>query len=443
MREQSLTKNTQPSFDAIVIGGGPAGSVCACRLAGLGFSVLLLEKSQFPRLHVGESTVPYLTELLDRLGVLEAVEQEGFVCKRGVEFSDARSDGFGRMDFDTAAPGQKTYAYNVDRPRFDALLLKQAELRGVRVLDDAEVREFLFDGERMCGVVYQTGGERRAARARFVVDASGRAGLISRHFKLRRMNPRLRNMAVYQQFTGLIPGNNPSIAGDLVVTSHEEGWLWCMPIGEDLLSVGAVMPAAVLKGRDPQEVFAAHVERSVRIRPRIQGARPVFAQAKVESDWSYYSDRLAGPGFFLVGDAGCFVDPMFSGGVYFAMVAGFKAADVMSEILGGRDEREARDWYEHFCKTAYDVYFRLVFDVYDSLGGDFMRLFGFYPCDPKYLTQTILGDFWGRPDQPLLAHLRAQPGRQTFGEPFEVITGCPIYPDTCFKVGDDLLARAA
>src|SRR5215471_6911180 len=105
------------------------------------------------------------------------------------------------------------------------------------------------------------------------------------------------------------------------------------------------MPAALLKGGRPPALFEAHVQRGRRIWQRLQGATPVFAQVKVASDFCYHSERLAGPGFFLVGDAGCFVDPMFSGGLYFALVTGLKAAEVIADICQGRDEREARLWY--------------------------------------------------------------------------------------------------
>ena len=322
-------------------------------------------------------------------------------------------------------------------------MLEQAESRGAHVLQDAEVKQFLFTGEHMSGVVYKRGERTYEARARFIVDASGRAGLIARQFKLRKMNPRLQNMAVFQQYTNLIPENNASEEGDLVATSHEDGWIWAIPIQPDLLSVGTVMPAPILKGHNPQEVFEQHLRRSQRIWPRIQGAAPVFEKVKVESDFCYHTERFAGPGFFIVGDAACFVDPMYSGGLYFAMVSGLKAADMIHEINHGRHEKEAQTWYENFCKTGYDVYFRLVYDYYYALEGVVLRFFDFYPVDVKYVLQTLFGDFWGRPDQPFLQYLRSREGLDTFSTPFEVTHGCPIYPDVCHKVEDDHPAQVA
>src|SRR5215471_21463598 len=122
------------------------------------------------------------------------------------------------------------------------------------------------------------------------------------------------------------------------------------------------MPAALLKGGRPPALFEAHVQRGRRIWQRLQGATPVFAQVKVASDFCYHAERLAGPGFFLVGDAGCFVDPMFSGGLFFAMVTGMHAADAITDIVQGANEAVAQRQYENFSKTGYDTYFRLVYD---------------------------------------------------------------------------------
>jgi flavin-dependent dehydrogenase len=342
-----------------------------------------------------------------------------------------------RVDYSLAAAGQRPYAYNFDRARFDTLLLEQATHKGVRVVQDADVKRVLCTGARVCGVQYHHAGRQREARARFVVDASGRAGLLARHFALRRMNPRLQNVAVFQQYTELIEAHNPSQPGDLVLVSHEEGWLWGIPIDADVLSVGAVMPAARLKGHQPQQMFAQHLQRSQRLSERVRGARPVFSQVRTASDFCYHAERLAGPGFFLVGDAGCFVDPMFSGGLFFTLVTGMQTAATIADILQGAPEAEAQAHYEAFAKTGYDAYFRLVYDFYETMGGNVTRLLNHYPCELAFVVQTLFGDFWGRPDQPLLQHLRARPELDTFTEPFAIVHTCPIYAEACYRLEDD------
>src|SRR5215467_2898483 len=137
------------SFDVIIIGGGPGGAICAYQLAAQGLAVLVLEKARLPRYQIGESSLPYITGLFDKLGLLQAVEEGGFVTKRGVEISNAQGAmvaraNHGRVDYGLAAAGQKPYAYNFDRTRFDALLLAQAEQRGACILQDTEVTQVLY-----------------------------------------------------------------------------------------------------------------------------------------------------------------------------------------------------------------------------------------------------------------------------------------------------------
>ena len=430
----SNTQETQEVFDAIVIGGGPAGATCASRMAAQGHTVLLVEKTQFPRFHIGESLVPYLTQAFHMMGLLEQIEHGPFVHKYGVELA-LQDNSVRRVEFINVAPGQRPLAFNTDRAALDHVLLEACTRAGGQVRTQAEVQGVLFDGERIAGITYTQGGQNHVARARVVVDASGRAGLIAKQFRLRKMNPRLHNVAIFQQFRNLIKENNPSPEGDLVLSSHPEGWLWGIPLGPDALSLGAVMPAAVLKGRNPQAVFTEHLSRAPRLLQRVQGARPVFEPIKVESDYCYHAERLAGPGYFIVGDAGCFVDPVFSGGVYLSVVCGMKAAEVIDEILRGGDETKARTYFENFCKTGYDSYFRLVYAFYESCANDIGRILYFFsPGNFPFFLQTMCGDFWGRPDQPVLHFLRARPEWATFAEPFELIYECPIYPETCYTV---------
>ncbi|MEO0012333.1 MAG: hypothetical protein RLZZ535_722, partial [Cyanobacteriota bacterium] len=152
-------------FDTIVIGGGPAGSTCAYKVASEGNSVLLLEKAKFPRFHIGESMVPYLTKLLEKIGVLDKVKAAGFVKKPGVEFFTEKTGALQRQGFTNLAEGQNSLAFHFNRARFDKLLLEHAEDTGAQVLQEAEVKKLIFEGERIVGVEYEYQGQRHEARA--------------------------------------------------------------------------------------------------------------------------------------------------------------------------------------------------------------------------------------------------------------------------------------
>src|ERR1700674_3792189 len=187
-------------YDAIVIGAGPAGSTAAYSLASQGHSVLLLERAQFPRFHIGESLVPYSVPLFQRMGIFDTLQQRGgqFIIKPGVEVTEANTSTVRRAPFFLMAEGQAKFAFNVERAEFDELLFSTAAGAGAKALQQAEVKQFLSEGDRITGVQYEHNGQVQTARSRFVVDASGRAGLIANKFNLRRMNQRLRNVAIFQ-----------------------------------------------------------------------------------------------------------------------------------------------------------------------------------------------------------------------------------------------------
>jgi flavin-dependent dehydrogenase len=427
---------TEKVFDTIVIGGGPAGATCAYKMAAEGHSVLLLERARFPRFHIGESMVPYIVKLLEMIGAHDKVKEAAFIKKNGVEFLTGATGDLRRQNFTNLAEGQIPFAYNFNRARFDNLLLEHAKDTGAQVLQEAEVKKLIFDGERLAGVKYQYQGQRHEVRARFVVDASGRAGLISKHFNLRKMNSKLENVAVFQHYKDVVKENNPGVEGDALFSSHEDGWLWGIPLEPNGMSVGAVMPLSILKESNPQEIFDAHCARSPRIKSAIEGATPVFEKPKVELDFCYFSEQLTGPGYFIAGDAGCFVDPIFSGGVFLSMICGLRAAEAIHQIFEGKDEKEVCTYFENFCKTGYDSYFRVVYSYYYEFDRDLNSMCLSLPGTFRFVLQTLAGDFWGEPDQPVLSYLRSKREWDTFEQPFDPVYDCPVYPDVHYKAED-------
>lgn len=424
------------TYDAIVIGGGPTGSTCAYQLAAEGKNVLLLEKAKFPRFHIGESMVPYIAKLLEMMGVLDKVKKAAFIKKNGVEFLTGSTGELRRQSFTNLAEGQLAYSYNFNRARFDNILLEHAEESGAQVLEEADVKKLLFDGERVTGVEYQHKGKRYQATAPYVVDASGRAGVVAKRLNLRKMNEKLKNVAVFQHFEHVSSAHNPGVAGDVLFSSHSDGWLWGIPVEEDVISVGAVMPLELLKKSDPETVFSEHCSRAPRIKEAIKDAKPSFSKPKVELDFCYITEQLTGPGYFIAGDAGCFVDPVFSGGVYISMLCGLKAAAAINKISNGASEQDACEYFENFCKTGYDTYFRVVYSYYYEFDRDMNRMGLMLPGTFRFVLQTFAGDFWGEPDQPVLSYLRSKDGWDTFVEPFERVYGCPVYPDIHYRAED-------
>jgi flavin-dependent dehydrogenase len=333
----------------LVIGGGPAGSTAAAVLAANGASVTLVEKERFPRHHVGESLQPASIALLDRhLGLGPALAAEGFPRKYGAAYVWGESRTPWTVLFDprleTDLPtltepallaGGYEHAWNVERARFDHLLLTEAVRRGVDVREDVEAEGVIEEDGRVVGARVVSGGVSEALRADFVIDASGQRCLVGRHFGLTRTVPDLRATATYSWYDGA--GGFPGVLGRHVqwVVTVPDGWVWFIPIGADRTSIGVVTRdrARMDEARFDANVAAAGLPLDAARPVRAPGGRLRFAR-----DWSFTHTRLAGPGWLLVGDAAGFVDPILSGGVDFAVRGGCQAA---LALLQGFGEPEA------------------------------------------------------------------------------------------------------
>jgi FADH2-dependent halogenase/halogenation protein CepH len=302
-------------------------------------------------------------------------------------------------------------------------------------LEGAQVDSVKMRGGRAVGVRYRFGGDVREARAPYVIDAAGRASLISRMYGLRKMIPQLRMVAAFRHYGNFDDANHLGVAGDLQIGQHKDGWVWAIPIRSDVISIGAVMPKEVFQAGQPDALLDDHLSRIKRICQRLTGAVPISG-VRVARDYSYYADVVTGPGWLMVGDSACFMDPLFSGGVTLAMTTGIRAAETVLDML---DEPEAEEplmqRYSNFLKTGYDMYSRLIQSYYGhrysllplmaAAGIDVRRG---QVSDNKYLVRLMSGDFWG-PDNTVNEILRADHGMDFFA-PFEPMLECPNYgPD--------------
>jgi len=403
------------TVDVVVVGAGPAGTTAAAKLAQAGRPVLVLESRSLPRFHVGESLLPKTMPVLRELGVYDRIAEQGYVTKYGAEFITA-SGFFKRIEF-------RNSAFQVERAHFDSTLARFARDSGAILLEEAPVHELLMDGDKIVGVRYRHEDATYSVRARYVVDAAGRASKIAKAFDLRRPNERLHMVAVFHHLKGLDEKNNPGIEGDIQVGAHDDGWLWAIPIWPDTISVGAVTPQSVVRASGPEQVLKEHEARVERISQRIAGTEQV-GEIHVESDYCYYSDTVAGDGWFMVGDAGCFFDPIFSGGVHLATSTGFVAAQTIDRILSDPDRTaELTAWYQNFYKTGYDANGRIVYGYYES-DHDLRALVSTIglgeiadPANRHLVQEVIAGDFWAQGNE-FLDLLRQESKWDTFA-PFE------------------------
>lgn len=350
--------------DAIVIGGGPTGSTVAARLAQRGRRVILLEKERFPRFHIGESLLPCSMPLLEQLGAMPALEAHGFLPKYAAEFVTADGSMSQRYAFaDGLIPGAPS-AFEVDRSEFDHLLLKNAARLGVDVREGMTVTRFDVSRERAVVTVRDEAGAEAQLSADVLIDATGQSSLLAGKLGMREMDLGLKNFAVFSHFEGA-ERHEGKREGDISVVLIPGGWWWVIPLAGGRTSVGQVGPASMLRGRKPDEAyFHEQIAATPYLAKRLAKASRV-APVRTISDYSYVSKKLAGDRFVLVGDAGAFIDPVFSTGVYLGMVGAFRAADAVDAALNaGRFGRREFVDYESWVMKQVDTYKKFVKGFY-------------------------------------------------------------------------------
>jgi halogenation protein CepH len=348
-------------FDAIILGGGPAGSAVGRLLSTWGHSVLLLDKPAPSSRSLAESLPPSTRKLLAQIGVLEAVEREGFVRATGNTVWWASGDR--RVEpFD---PAREAMGYQVQRSSFDRALRDCARAAGVDVRTDARIREVRFVDELRTGstrparsarrpavVAFDEGGRRCSASGRFVLDCSGRAGLVGRRF--RRMEPGYRTCALVGVWSTSARWDLPDQT-HTVVETYDEGWTWSVPISETTRHVGAMVDraASAAGARGALEsVYRAEIGKARNLSRVLEGAT---LQRVWACDASLYSStRYGGSQFLLIGDAGSFIDPLSSFGVKKALASAWLAAIAVHTSLTHPERQEVA--LEFFSKWEREVY---------------------------------------------------------------------------------------
>ncbi len=340
MNAQSL-KELPDRVDVAVIGGGPAGSTLASLVAREGHSVLVLEKDAHPRFHIGESLLPHNLKIFRRLGLLEQVRAIG-VDKLGVDFTSQEPDARPQeIRFDEAldlVPGCEQ-AFQVRRSDFDRLLFEHAGHSGAGLATGVRVNSVDFDAAPDPILQLACGDARRQLSARFVVDASGRDTLLARQLRLQERNREHGTAALYGHFRG-VPRRSGDSAGNISIYWFDQGWMWMIPLPDDVMSVGAVCNPDYLRSRSDrvEAFFDATLKRNPQAWARMRQAERI-SPITATGNYSYRARRLAGKRWLMVGDAGVFVDPVFSSGVYFGMHSAECGADVvLAELVGDRAE---------------------------------------------------------------------------------------------------------
>jgi flavin-dependent dehydrogenase len=388
--------------DVVVIGGGPGGAMASSFLAQAGRSVLLLERTPFPRYHIGESLTGIAGKFIDELGLSDVMNGMEFPPKVGVTVigTDSHNEFFVPVPFPT---------WQVRREDFDKILLDRAIGMGVEHRLGTAVGVLRDESGAVTGIQYTAAGEEevREVDCKAVIDASGHSAFMSRQGLAgpRQVDAFGRQIAVFSQYRGAVRDPGVMANKTIIFYSKVHHWAWFIPISPDVVSIGVVMPIVTYKarGQTPQEVLDWGIAN---INPdltwRVADAPQVHDVHTIQS-YSYRIDPFVGNGWIAIGDAHRFTDPIFSFGVTAAMLEAKAAAEAIDEGIRTGSFAEPCARFAEYSNRGQDAIY------------DFLRYFWKFPAFFAIQTRGLqrrdfihlfAGDFYNPAMQETLTGIR-------------------------------------
>lgn len=387
--------------DILIIGAGPSGSVAAGYLQQRDIRIKVIEKSNFPRLVVGESLIPRVMDHFDEAGLLPALQSQNFQKKPGARF--IRGEVISIFDFSNKFGKGWDYTWQIPRADFDLVMAQELQRKGVDIAFETALVDITFDGSTSLSTLEDKYGNRSQVRAKFVIDASGYGRVLPRLLQLDKPSQLNPHSAIFSHVEDI---NRPEgiegtqISFDVLDT---EVWLWVIPFSNGRTSLGIVADTAFieqLKGdAGTTEALKKAISLSDFYVKRFANTTFEFEPVHLKN-YSAAVTKMYGDGFALTGNSSEFLDPVFSSGVCFATESGILAAKLAFRQLQG----ESIDWqidFADYMQRGIDVFTTYVKEWYT---GNLQTLFFHRPenQDVKRKICAVLAGYVWNEENPFV-----------------------------------------
>jgi flavin-dependent dehydrogenase len=372
-------------YDVIIAGGGPAGCTAATLLCQYGYEVLMLERGEHPRFHIGESMMPHIEPIMNRLGI---DWEQGNLRKSGADFIHEKT---GKSLYFPLLGQYQTF--QIERSAFDHKMFIHALVQGVEGHQNEKVTTVTCNGGAV-SVISDSG----SYKGRYFIDATGRSALMGRKFSGVKRIKNLGQFALYQHYQLVDNADVEDLfeMGNVKILLVDIGWLWVIPLTGKRLSVGLVVQNPAKTAISRNELFEHYVKNSSLLTQFLKDST-VLSPIQAEADFSYINNRRFGERYACCGDAAGFLDPVFSSGFFFALKTAEMIADRLHQgfVNGQEADPELHSVDDSIYKTGFNTMHLLIDRFYRSnLVENLIYEFERHDRIKKELTALLAGDLW-------------------------------------------------